>query len=41
MNPERILKVSFLLAAFASFLSSVTMYFQAGDVIRERHEVTS
>ncbi len=33
MNPERILKGTFLLAAFASFLLSVTLYFQAdGDI---------
>ncbi len=31
MNPERILKGTFLFAAFASFLLSVTIYFQAGD----------
>lgn len=31
MNPERILKGSFLLAAFASFVLSVIIYFQAGD----------
>jgi hypothetical protein len=29
MNPERILKGSFLLAAFASFLLSVIIYFNA------------
>jgi hypothetical protein len=29
MNPERILKGTFLLAAFASFLLSVAIYFQA------------
>jgi hypothetical protein len=33
MNPERILKGSFLLAAFASFVLSVTIYFRAdGDI---------
>ena len=32
MNPERILKGTFLLAAFASFLLSVTIYFQAHDM---------
>jgi hypothetical protein len=32
MNPERILKGTFLLAAFASFLLSVTIYFQADDM---------
>jgi hypothetical protein len=31
MNPERILKGTFLLAAFASFVLSVAIYFQAGD----------
>lgn len=36
MNPERILKGTFLLAAFASFLLSVTIYFQAGDDIEGR-----
>lgn len=29
MNPERILKVTFLIAAFASFLLSVSLYFLA------------
>jgi hypothetical protein len=32
MNPERILKGTFLFAAFASFLLSVTIYFQADDM---------
>ena len=32
MNPERILKGTFMLAAFASFLLSVTIYFQADDM---------
>lgn len=32
MNPERILKGTFLLAALASFLLSVTIYFQADDM---------
>lgn len=31
MNPERVLKATLLLAAFASFVLSVTLYFQAGD----------
>jgi hypothetical protein len=31
MKPELILKGTFLVAAFASFLLSVTLYFQAGD----------
>lgn len=36
MNPERILKSTFLFAAFASFLLSVTIYFQAGDDLEGR-----
>jgi hypothetical protein len=36
MNPERILKGTFLVAAFASFLLSVILYFQAGDDVGER-----
>ena len=36
MNPERILKGTFLLAAFASFLLSVAIYFQADDDIEGR-----
>jgi hypothetical protein len=36
VKPERILKGSFMLAAFASFLLSVTIYFQAGDDINGR-----
>lgn len=32
MEPEKILKGTFLLAAFASFLLSVTIYFQADDM---------
>ena len=36
MNPERILKGTFLLAAFASFVLSVTLYFQAGSDIESR-----
>lgn len=31
MNPEKILKVTILLAAFVSFVLSVALYFQAGD----------
>lgn len=31
MKPETILKALLLVAAFASFLLSVTLYFQAGD----------
>ena len=31
MKPELVLKATLLLAAFASFLLSVTLYFQAGD----------
>ena len=36
MNPERILKGTFLVAAFASFLLSVVLYFRAGDNIPDR-----
>ena len=36
MSPERILKATFLLAAFASFLLSVIIYFQAGDEVNGR-----
>lgn len=36
MNPERVLKGTFLLAALASFVLSVTIYFQAGDVTNDR-----
>jgi hypothetical protein len=36
MKPERILKGTFLLGAFASFLLSVTIYFRAGDDIEGR-----
>jgi hypothetical protein len=36
VKPERILKATFLLAAFASFLLSVTLYFRAGDSIQGR-----
>lgn len=31
MTPERILKSTLLLAAFASFVLSIVVYFQAGD----------
>jgi uncharacterized membrane protein len=36
MNPERILKGTFLFAAFASFLLSVIIYFQAGHDMEGR-----
>ena len=36
MNPERILKGTFLVAAFASFLLSIIIYFQAGDDVNGR-----
>jgi hypothetical protein len=36
MKPELVLKVALLLAAFASFLLSVTLYFQAGDDVLGR-----
>ncbi len=36
MKPEQILKATFLLAAFASFLLSVIIYFQAGDDVNDR-----
>jgi hypothetical protein len=36
MNPERILKATLLIAAFASFVLSVGIYFQAGDDIQGR-----
>lgn len=36
MNPERILKATLLLAAFASFVLSVAVYFAAGDDINGR-----
>jgi hypothetical protein len=36
MNPERILKGTFLLAAFGSFLLSIALYFRAGDDIEGR-----
>jgi hypothetical protein len=31
MNPERILKGSFMLAALASLILSISLYFAAGD----------
>ena len=31
MKPQLVLKATLMLAAFASFLLSVTLYFQAGD----------
>ena len=31
MKPEQVLKGTFLLAAFASFVLSIVIYFQAGD----------
>jgi hypothetical protein len=36
VKPERILKATLLLAAFASFLLSVTLYFRAHDRIEGR-----
>jgi hypothetical protein len=36
MNPERVLKGTFLLAAFASFVLSIVVYFQAGDDMNGR-----
>ena len=36
MKPELVLKATFLVAAFASFVLSVTIYFQAGDVTNDR-----
>lgn len=36
MKPELILKCTLLLAAFASFLLSVILYFQAGDKLNGR-----
>ncbi len=36
MKPERVLKGTFLVAAFASFLLSVIIYFQAGDDVNGR-----
>ena len=36
MTPERVPKGIFLIAAFASFLLSVIIYFQAGDDVNGR-----
>jgi len=36
MKPDTILKVTALVAAFASFVLSVTIYFQAGDDVLGR-----
>jgi hypothetical protein len=36
MKPELVLKAALLVAAFASFLLSVTLYFQAGDDVLGR-----
>ena len=36
VNPERVLKGTFLVAAFASFLLSIIIYFQAGDDVNGR-----
>lgn len=36
MKPEHVLKGTFLLAAFASFLLSIIVYFQAGDDMNGR-----
>jgi hypothetical protein len=36
MTPDKILKATLMLAAFASFVLSVTIYFQAGDDINGR-----
>ena len=36
MSPERILKGTFLVATFDSFLLSVIIYFQAGDDVNGR-----
>jgi hypothetical protein len=36
MTPDKILKATFMLAAFASFVLSVTIYFQAGDDMNGR-----
>jgi hypothetical protein len=36
MNPNLILKATALVAAFASFVLSVTIYFQAGDDVLGR-----
>ena len=36
MKPEHVLKGTFLVAAFASFVLSVVIYFQAGDDMNGR-----
>ena len=36
MNPERILKGTFMLAALASLILSISLYFSAGDDIAGR-----
>jgi hypothetical protein len=36
MNPERILKGTFMLAALASLVLSISLYFSAGDDIAGR-----
>jgi hypothetical protein len=36
MKPETVLKGTFMLAAFASFILSVTLYFRAGDSVTGR-----
>jgi hypothetical protein len=36
MTPDKILKATFMLAAFASFVLSVAIYFQAGDDVAGR-----
>jgi hypothetical protein len=36
VKPDAILKITLLVAAFASFVLSVTLYFQAGDDVSER-----
>lgn len=36
MNPERVLKITLLIAAFASFVLSVAIYFEAGDDVNGR-----
>jgi hypothetical protein len=36
VKPQTILKVTALVASFASFVLSVTLYFRAGDDVAER-----
>jgi len=36
MKPQTILKATILIASFASFVLSVSLYFRAGDDIAER-----